>query len=623
MTRKWTWILILLCSCMVVNAAKVALIPTAPELEPVADQVLAAMSNDSGVEFLERTDIETILKERKLTAAGLTATNLIDLSKTIHADIFAIITAKPDKKGAAVSGLIVYDARNGFRLANATLSEQDAVKDIVERLRRTQEILKHPEKQILLSVATVRDAGIPERFKYQQAFIAADLERRLGGIPDVIMLERDYLDSVNQERKITGQMFKLAPSARLLRLEFSPGSSPEIVNLTLRVTDVADKELFRFALDNCFSNPQTTAMKTTAAMSEYLKVSPSSITVSASDEAARFFAEYQFFSRLGDYAAARRKLDAAIALEPQKLEYRLAVLMLNKNTPVKSYHEMVLRQQRALDLCLEIERDFPSWRNPLYSDSDYYCWDDIINMMGQATTQDLAEMKRFAEAFRPKYDAEIRRIYYKFDISGGVKTYDDLTLYSRYCGEMSRFYLYFDADQWAENFYRSALQCLELSKAFFLKHPELCKKADIQDGVSWWVFSLGIESGQLRNMPNVNGKSATEKVLRNSKDYIESAMSHPLLQARLGALRIDLLRKTAESNYSPETFKDNMLEYCRRMWDIDQAECKKNDDHEINFFWDDSNPLRQIAYEVHRDFIAGQRSQIPVSRDASTTAGGN
>ena len=142
MTRKWTWILILLCSCMVVNAAKVALIPTAPELEPVADQVLAAMSNDSGVEFLERTDIETILKERNLTAAGLTGTNLIDLSKTIHADIFAVITAKSDKKGAAISGLIVYDARNGFRLVNATLSEQDAVKDIVERLRRAQEILK-------------------------------------------------------------------------------------------------------------------------------------------------------------------------------------------------------------------------------------------------------------------------------------------------------------------------------------------------------------------------------------------------------------------------------------------------------------------------------------------------
>lgn len=613
MMRKWTWMMVMLCSAIAVNAAKVALIPTAPELTPVTDQVLAAMSNDSGVEFLERANIEAVLKERKLTAAGLTGSNLADLSKAIHADLFAVITAKPGQKGkkeAVVSGLIVYDARNGFRLVNVVLSEQDAVKEIVERLRQAQDIIKHPEKQILLSIVTVRDAGVPEKHKYRMAFITAELDRQLSSIPGVVMLERDYLDSVNQERKITGQMFALVPSVRLLRLEFSPGHSPEIVNLTLRITDAADKELFRFSLNNCLADTKTTAMKIIATIAEYLKVSPSNIAVSASAEAARFFAEYQFLSRLGDYAGARRKLDAAIALEPKTLDYHLAMLSLNNDTPVKSYHDMVLRQQRILNLSLEIERDFPLWHGALYSNSDYYKWDYFINQMGQATTQDLVEMKSFAEAFRPKYDAEILRIYYKFDISGGAKTYKDLTVYNRYCIDMSRFYLYFDADQWGINLCRNALQCLELSKAFFLKHPELCQKTDIDDGVSYWFLCL-LEIRELRHNPNIDSKGAIEKVLRNSKEYIESAMSHPLPQTRLRTLRIDLLRKTAESNYDPEIFKDNMLEYCRRMWAIDQDECKKIDDHEINFFWDNSNPLRQISYEVHRDFVVDKRSQVP------------
>ena len=614
-----TIIVILVCViCGHLDAqTKVALIPTAPDLAPVADQVLAAMSNEPGVEFLERSSIEAVFSERKLTASGLTGSNLAELGKLIHAELFAIITAKPGEKGAMVSGLIVYDARNGFRLVNVMLPEQDAVKEIAKRLRQAQEVIQHPEKQILLSVATVRNAGIPERFKYQEAFIAADLERRLGGIPNVTVLERDYLDSVNQECKTTEQMFELAPSSRLLRLEFAPGSSPEIVNLLLRVTDAANKELFRFNLDNCLADTEATEMKTIVAVAEYLKVSPPNITASASEEAARFFAEYQFFSRLGDYAAARHKLDAAIALEPMKLEYRMAVLSLNKETPANSCREMVLRQQRAFDLSLEIERDFPLLREPLYSNGSYYDW-NLMNSIGQATPQDLAEMKSFAAVFRPKYDAEIRRIYYKFDISDGVKTYEDLEMHDRYCSYMSRFHLYFDADLWVENIYRGALQRLELSKAFFLAHPELCKKPDISDGVSDWFFNLGSEYRELRHKTNIDSKSAVEKVLRNSKEYIELAMLHPLSQTSIMSLRIDLLRKTVKSNYDPETFKDNMLEYCRQLSAINPEECKKIDDHEINFFWDDNNPLRRISYEVHRDFVASQRSQVPASDTATT-----
>ncbi|MFA6103887.1 MAG: hypothetical protein WCV67_12580 [Victivallaceae bacterium] len=598
-------ILVMFC-CMAVNAAKVALIPAAPELAPVADQALAAMSNDSGIEFLERAGIEAVLKERNLTAAGLTGSNLVDMGKTIHADLFAVITAKPGKSGAVVSGLIVYDARNGFRLVNAAVAEQDAVKEIVERLRQAQDIIKYPEKQILLSIVTVRDAGVPEKYKYQTAFITAEIDRQLSSIPGVVMLEREYLDSVNQERQITGQMFKLAPSARLLRLEFSPGSSPEIVNLILRTTNAADKELFRFSLDNGLADSKATATNTVTAMAEYLKVSPRQITVSASEEAARFFAEYQFFSRLGDYAAARRKLNAAIALEPKKLECRLAALALNRdegyisNSPQKAIAAIT----KNLELCQEIEHDFPICRG-LYS-YQYFDW-NLDNKRQFITRQDRQELAQLTNLYRPKFLEEITRQFYKFDLADGINSFEEWKMYNRYCLDMGRFNLYWDENQWCDFNYQTALKNLELSRIFFRKHPALPER----DAAADWFNSMMMEyalfqsgASQGKPVPNPESKKVLENMLRNSGDYIAIAPSHPLASVRLCGLKLDLLRKTVLSNYNSTDFKKNMQKYCQQELAVAGSRIQgEPDNYFLIAFLGYNNPLLKAVADIRRENI--------------------
>ena len=603
---KYLPLFLLLFLTIGVNAAKVALIPAAPELAPVADQVLAAMSNDSGIEFLERAGIEAVLKERKLTAAGLTGTNLADLGKIIHVDLFAIITAKPGQKDIAASGIIVYDARNGFRMVNTTLSEQNTVNNIIEQLRRALEITKHPEKQILLSIVTVRDAGVPERFKYLEAFIAADLERRLSSIPAVTMLERDYLDSVNQERKITGQMFALAPSARLLRLEFSPGTSPEIVNLTLRVTDAANKELFRFVLDNCLADTTNTAMKTIAAIAEYLKVSPPQITVSASAEAARFFAEYEFLSRFGDYAAARRKLDATIALEPEKKEYRLAVLALNRaegcisNSPQKA----IAMITKNLELCQEIEHDFPGCKG-LYS---YQHFDWNLNIKKSfMTRQDRQELAQLANLYRPKFLEEIKRQFYRFDLADGINSFEEWKMYNRCCLDIGRFNLYWDENQWCDFNYKTALKNLELSRTFFQTHPALPEP----DAAAEWFSSMMMEYMSLQSgaskekpVPDSDAKNALENMLRNSGDYIAMAQSHPLSSVRLCGLKLDLLRKTVLSNYNPADFKKNMQEYYQQESAGSSSKVQSEpDNYFLIAFLGYNSPLLKTVADIQRENI--------------------
>ena len=557
-------ILALLCG-IAASAAKVALIPAAPELAPVADQVLVTMPNDSGIEFLERAGIEAVLKERKLTAAGLTGSNLADMSKTIHADLFAVITAKPAPKGkkeAVVSGLIVYDARNGFRLVNAAVSEQDAVKEIVERLQQAQDIIKHPEKQILLSIVTVRDAGVPEKHKYQMAFITAELDRQLSSIPGVVMLERDYLDSVNQERKITGQMFNLAPSARLLRLEFSPVDSSDKIALTVRVTDVTGKEQIRYKIDDAFNSPDNTVKNMLANLTEKLKFTqpPSATAVSRQAEAARYYEEYSLLLHHEDYDMARGKLQSAIALRPDSPEYRMAMIPLlfkyiyhlhNDLSGKKldfSFDNKFSKAEEALQVCDEVSRDFPEYNKGIYKEMA-----GILRLMSFvmscADNSSWQRMIEFADKVRPKIEAE-------FDphLSGGIRSIEELESYRRYFLSTCDFYYYFDGVKFSDGILKHGLEMLRLSSDFFRRNPQLIPDdIDRQDEIIDLRFPYVMREHE---------KQAKYFVI-NSTDYIKAAKTHPLKAAKILGLTLELCQKTISSNYNDVIFRTNMQEYCR------------------------------------------------------------
>jgi hypothetical protein len=602
-----TFVLSVLFLSFGVSAAKIALVPTSPELEPLADKVLASMSSEDGVEFLERGEIEKALREHKLSAAGLTSSDFSGLNKIIHADLFAVISARKTGKETRAAGLIVYDARNGLRLVNTALSAKNQAEEIVKLLRQALKTVQYPKKRIFLSVAAIRDAGVPERFKYQTAFIAAELERRLGYIPGAAVLERDYLDSVNRERELTGQLFKLAPSARLVRLEFSPGSSPEIVNLTLRITDAANKELFSFSRKDCLKNTEETALETVKAISGYLKTSPPRVRVSAAAEAARFFAEYQFLNRMAGYSVARRKLNAALALAPGNLQYRLAEMKLNRaEGETGSVKDIISAISRNLKLAEKIKRDFPGCRGLYSPDYFNFYFSNKQYLLDEGDVKTLAEL---AGIYRPENLKWIRDKYYKFDLSDGINSFPEWKSYNRYCAEMCRFYLYWDADLWLKTNEKNILENQALSKDFFSKHPNRG-----QDWAAAWLFELLF---QYRNMKQYaaygNGPRSRsslcrdvakgiEKILSHSDEYISRAKTHPLDSVRICGLQVTLLKKTLLSDYDPVEFKKNLREYRRQISAGGRPEGK--DDYVfLSFFAGDRMDLMKIVAEVKREAI--------------------
>ena len=563
-TLKTIIIFIILFFAFWVSATKIALISTAPELNDLSNQVLASMAEDNEIEFVERAKIELVLKEQQLSASGLSGINCVGLNKTIHADLFAVITARISRREVKPAGLIIYNARNGFRLANVSLSGKDTVKDIAKRLRQASELNKSPDKQTLISIVAVRNAGVPKRFKYMIAFTAAELERRLGNIPNVIVLERDYLDNVNRERDITGQIFKLAPSAHLLRLEFIPTDSFKKVALTIRRTNISGKEQDRYTVNDAFNSPDSTINSIITEFEKQLHLKSTKILKGKSSaksrraEARRFYYEYLFLLRLGDYKAARRKLQTVIALSPNSPKYRLAMLSLLYKSIIKqpsrrnfNFKKLFSKAEETFQICDEVHQDFPEYKKRIYlTGSGGGILVRMISVWRYAAPDEQKIMVEFMDKIRPKIQNELRR-HYKFNLDDGINSVRELEEYSKYLFISCPFYYYFDKKKHINEFLARGVEILKLSTDFFNKNQQLIPE-DIDRQYEIIAHNFGF--------PRFT--NSTKYFVIKAKDYIETAKKHPFKAAKCIAYALELCRKTALSNYNAAIFRKNIQEYC-------------------------------------------------------------
>lgn len=191
------------------------------------DILVAELSSDTNIELLERTEINKILTEHQLNENELTAGTMAKYFS--HTDIFAFVSEKR---------LVVFNAKNGFRLYDGKAENTGKVMSLaIQKMA-----IKEP---LCLSIVAVRDVGVPRRLKPKIEETVELLEQRLMLYPEIQMLERARLGVVADERVISGKQFALASSARLLTLEFAPGSEVEIINVKILIHNLERKEIGR------------------------------------------------------------------------------------------------------------------------------------------------------------------------------------------------------------------------------------------------------------------------------------------------------------------------------------------------------------------------------------------
>ncbi len=303
-------------------------LPGAPEIPKLAivgekncsELLHVELGNAAGFELYERDQIRPVLAELQLKPVS--AAEL--MKRFPHVDCFAVL----EPLDRTPERLIVFDARSGYRKADVVLPPalEDAVKRAAETITRTMKLSSL--ERVAIGISSLRDSGVPERFNRISDF-AAVFEQLAIEDESIILLERSRLGYVAQEREITETAFPLAPSSKLVRMEFTPGNQPEIVHCTVRITDNTGKVLSKAEFSNVFADIPGSGGEVFRAVKGFTVQSSAPFKTEAHanrvEEAARFFAE---FKNAHDPVEAESKLMAARALAPQNRDYINAEILL-------------------------------------------------------------------------------------------------------------------------------------------------------------------------------------------------------------------------------------------------------------------------------------------------------
>ncbi len=522
------------------------------------DLVMAELSNDRRITFLERKEIEKILQEHKLKVTSHAPEQLNKYFP--HADLFVIISTVGDAKNNSPSGLLIFDAKNSFRLHDSALPRElekaagESSKFLLAALDKQSSAKTHR-----LAISVVRDLTTSDASrKYASARLAAMLERRLGESPDIQVLEREYLENIVAERRLTEQQYPLGASAILLVLEFTYVPKPETTNLTLSLYTTDNKLLQTFNYPDCNDSIEGTLDKLTSDIGKYLNTTVSQENIDSKSEAARFFAEYKSLRSLGlSRHEASRKLYAALALDGRHADYRREEMV---------YHAMELGKMpwdkrldtlwKHLQSMKEFVQEYPDddVLHTSIGDSTF------IENLNRATPLERERLVQYCDAYR-KFHFERCGKGYKFSWDKELNTIEEAQKMVQFVSYHLDYYLYCNPDRWFD-------VKLELFDIVVKKTEDLAaRKPELRKDIEFHLRTFAVPTKALllvNNSPvhqETRDISAIMRYLDKLKKYKEPWQNSCFGVVRLAGYDIEAIEKMLQSNRS-----EKEISRCLQNW---------------------------------------------------------
>jgi WD40 repeat protein len=304
--------------------ARLALLapPGAEAARAVQALALAQLGGDKGVILLERDTVERLLREQKLSLAGLvSADTAVRAGKVLAADLLGVLEAVPGGKQAV--GFTVFDAASGARLLDVTFTGTDPGLQARAAAAGARAAVKKwragPGGLKTVCFLPVRNADLPRGMDRFCEALAAALERQALEHPAVVTLERKRLDAVTKEKALAG-----GPAGALLAsvfvVETEVGRAEDGVGLraTLTVRDAAGKVLHRVTHQIADPGGAGVLGPLSRGLYQALKADPGPALARRGREARRFRREADLLWQYHEYRQALQAAEAAYALSPDE-----------------------------------------------------------------------------------------------------------------------------------------------------------------------------------------------------------------------------------------------------------------------------------------------------------------
>ena len=322
------------------NSIKIALIAEKTsdfDKYPLISMLEVELSQKEGLQLLERAAIDKILEEQKLSAAGLLDRNMtIKIGKLLRADAFIILSLEnpvPERSGVNqvqdANDLIrvrVSETAHGLRLLDSfeqsnSKNPQDAVKGIIQKIESVLTKINQPdEKLIPIGIVDIHRVQLGERYKMLERTLPTLLSIRLSLEPQIIMLEREDLKILLDEKLMTeGEDTEFWSSAILIDGYIQPNNGQLELHLNLKQ---APGDNIKSIIVPVEPNEAATAIdKASTEIIEKLQDSPPTTKWNLELEAEQFYKQGKMFFVHNRVQDAMPLFEIAYTLQTKNLYY--------------------------------------------------------------------------------------------------------------------------------------------------------------------------------------------------------------------------------------------------------------------------------------------------------------
>ncbi len=317
-----------------VKCAVIAGRDAAPDVLACVSLLEVRLSQDERIRLVERAELDRVLQEQQLSAAGLASRDsIIKAGQLLRAEAFVLLSVEDGQEPKAEQGksrlvrVRVAETAHGLRLWEGyeTLEASQveaAATQIAEKVRTAvDKIAQINGPAIPVGIVDIHRVQLPEKYEPLARVLPGLLSARLGKERRIIMLERESLGTLLREKQLTeGPDEAFWNSAVLIDGYIQPGADRSI-EMSLRLHRASGDEMSTLALVVDPNLPLTAVETAARRIVPVLLDMPSSGQWEPAREAQEFFAQGGLLGSHGRYAAATVAFEAAHALQPDNVHY--------------------------------------------------------------------------------------------------------------------------------------------------------------------------------------------------------------------------------------------------------------------------------------------------------------
>ncbi|MBN2182429.1 MAG: hypothetical protein JW715_10995, partial [Sedimentisphaerales bacterium] len=325
----------------------------APGLDksPLVSLLEVELSRNENIRLLERAAIDKILREQQFNFAGLLERDaIVEAGRLLRADAFVLLSqesagveTKPSRsraideldedllqvedlpKGPLIR-VRVAETAHGLRLLDKFEQLDEAkpeqiAQGIADDISAVADKVNLAgEQAIPIGIVDIHRVQLGERYKLLERALPVLLSVRLSKEPKIIMLEREDLKILLDEKLLTeGKDTEFWSSAVLIDGYLQPKDGS--LEMTLQLRQAAGKEIATFAVAVEPNQPSLAIDKAAIEIVKQIQNSPPSTQWQPELEAEEFCKQGQLLSAHSRYVDAMQLFETAHALQPRNVFY--------------------------------------------------------------------------------------------------------------------------------------------------------------------------------------------------------------------------------------------------------------------------------------------------------------